>query len=416
MSKSLVSAVTVALVLVGGYSVVAVAADVAPTAKAPTVSKAAQKPLKAAQEAAQAKKYDEAIAKAQEALALPTKTAYDSYVAYQLLAFAYARKGNNAEAAKAMESELGTGLASQADQNQIYKALSSVAYQQGNYPKAAEYGNQLIKGGGADAETYTTVAQAYYLQQKYKDACKFLNEYIGDQEKRGQTPKEQSLQLLANSCERANDIPAATAGQEKLVMYYSKPSYWNGLLYAVLRAQGITDRQTLNVYRLMQDTKTLSQASDYTEMAQLAMEAGTPGEAQKVLEQGFAANAFTEQRLKDRNQRLLDAAKKASATDQATLARSEVEAKAAKTGDADVALGSAYLSYGQNDKALEALSRGVGKGGLKSPAESQIMLGIAQLRSGNKAEAQKTFKAVKSDDATWARIARLWYLNAMNGS
>ena len=124
-------------------------------------------------------------------------------------------------------------------------------------------------------------------------------------------------------------------------------------------------------------------------MAQLAMEAGTPGEAQKVLEQGFAANVFTEQRVKERNQRLLDAAKKAAVTDQATLAKSEVEAKAAKTGDADVALGSAYLSYGQNDKAVEALSRGVGKGGLKSPAEAQIMLGIAQLRSGNKEEARQ---------------------------
>jgi tetratricopeptide (TPR) repeat protein len=412
MSKSLISAVTVALVLAGGCPVVAVAADAAPTAKAPTVSKAAQKPLKAAQDAAQAKKYDEAIAKANEALALPNKTAYDSYIAYQLLAFAYARKGNNAEAAKAMEAELATGLTSQADQNQIYKALASVAYQQGNYAKSAEYGNLLIKGGGADPETYTTVAQSYYLQQKYKEACKFLNEYVGDLEKRGQTPKEQSLQLTANSCEKAGDIPSATTGQEKLVVYYPKPAYWNGLLYSVLRTQGITDRQTLNVYRLMQDTKTLAQPSDYTEMAQLAMEAGTPGEAQKVLEQGFAANVFTDQRVKDRTQRLLEAAKKTATADQATLAKSEAEAKAAKTGDADVALGTAYLSYGQNDKALEALNRGVGKGGLKSPAEAQIMQGIAQLRSGNKAEAQKTFKSVKSDDATWARIAKLWALNA----
>jgi len=89
-----------------------------------------------------------------------------------------------------------------------------------------------------------------------------------------------------------------------------------------------------------------------------------------------------------------------------------VEAKAANTGEADVALGSAYLSYGQNDKALEAFTRGIGKGGLKNPAEAQIMQGIAQLRSGNKAEAQKTFKGVKSDDAIWARIAKLWALDA----
>ncbi len=161
----------------------------------------------------------------------------------------------------------------------------------------------------------------------------------------------------------------------------------------MLRTQGITDRQTLNVYRLMQDTKTLAQPSDYTEMAQLAIDAGTPGEAQKVLEQGFAANVFTEQRAKERNQRLLEAAKKAAATDQATLAKSEAEAKAAKTGDADVALGSAYLSYGQNDKALEALTRGIGKGGLKNSGRSaRSCWALRSCAAATRPRRMKTFK------------------------
>jgi tetratricopeptide (TPR) repeat protein len=405
MSKSLLSAIALGLVLACGVTVSTTAAE------KQTVSKAAQKPLKAAQDAMKAQKYDEAIARSNEALALPGKTAFDAYVSYQVLVFSYLKKGNPAEAAKAMEAELATGLTTPAEEATINKALASIAYQQQNYAKAAEQYNKLIKSGNGDAESYTMVAQSYYLMKNYKDACKFLADYVGDLEKRGQSPKEQTIQLYANSCEKSGDNAAATVGQEKLVMYYPKPAYWNGLLYSVLRTQGINDRQTLNVYRLMQDTKTLAQPSDYTEMAQLAMDAGLPGEAQKVLEQGFAANVFTEQRAKERNQRLLEAAKKAAAADQPTLAKSEVEAKAAKTGDADAALGGAYLSYGQNDKALEALTRGVGKGGLKTP-EGQIMLGIAQLRSGNKPEAVKTFKSVKSDDATWARIAKLWALNA----
>jgi tetratricopeptide (TPR) repeat protein len=406
MSKSLLSAIALGLVLAGGYSVSTQAAE------KPTVSKAAQKPLKAAQDAMKAKKYDEAIARCNEALALPNKTTFDAYVSYQVLVFSYLQKKDNAEAAKAMEGQLATGLSTPAEEATINKALASIAYQQGNYAKAAEQYNKLIKSGQGDAESYTMVAQSYYLMKNYKDACKFLTEYVGDQEKRGQTPKEQTIQLYANSCEKAGDMPAATVGQEKLVMYYPKPNYWNGLLYTVLRTQGITDRQTLHVYRLMQETKTLAQASDYSEMAQLAIESGTPGEAQKVLEQGFAANIFTEQRLKERNQRLLDAAKKAAAADQVTLPKVEAEAKASKTGDADVALGNAFLSYGQNDKALEALNRGIGKGGIKNLAEAQILLGIAQVRSGNKDDARKTFKSVKSDDATWSRIAKLWALDA----
>jgi tetratricopeptide (TPR) repeat protein len=410
MSKSLLSAVVVAVALVcAGNPASSFAGE---PAEKPMVSKAASKPLKGAQDAVNAKKYDEAIAKAQEALALPNKTPFDTHVSYQMLGFAYARKGNNAEAAKYMELQLDTGFATQAEQNTITKALASVAYQQKDYAKAIDFGNRLIKGGGGDADTYTLVAQSYYLQQKYKESAKFLGDYISDQERRGVTPKEQSLQLVANSCEKGGDMAGATSALEKLVMYYPKPSYWNNLLYAVMRTEGISDRQTLNVYRLMQDTKTLSQASDYTEMAQLAIEGGTPGEAQKVLEEGFAAKVFEEQRVKDRNTRLLESAKKASATDQASLPKLDTEARAAKTGDADVALGSAYLSYGQNDKALEAITRGIGKGGLKNPEEAQILQGIAQLRAGNKTEAQKSFKAVKSTNATWARLAKLWTLNA----
>ena len=377
----------------------------------PTVSKA-REALKASQDAATAKNYDEAIAKAQEGLALSGATAYDKYVANQLLAFAYARKGNNNEAARAMEAQLDSGFASAAEQNTILKALASVAYQQKNYAKSVDMSQRLIKNGGADADTYTLIAQSYYLQEKYKDAAKFLGDYVAGQENRGQQPKEQSLQLISDSYLKMGDNAQATATLEKLVRYYPKPSYWNNLLYTMMRADGITDRHTLHIYRLMQDTGTLKQASDYTEMAQIAMDQGTPGEAVTVLEAGVAAKVFEDKATQDRNQRLLDAAKKAASTDRASLAKFETEAKASKTGEADIALGRGYLSYGMNDKAAEALARGISKGGVKSMEDAQILLGVAQLRIKNNAEALKTFGGVKSADDKYERIAKLWALHA----
>lgn len=194
--------------------------------------------------------------------------------------------------------------------------------------------------------------------------------------------------------------------------YYPKPVYWNNLLYTMMKADGLNDRHTLNIYRLMQDTGTLKQASDYTEMAQIAIDQGTPGEAVTVLEAGIAANVFEDKNSKDRTQRLLDAAKKAAASDKAGLAQFEAEAKAASTGDADVALGSGYLSYGMTAQAVEALSRGISKGGLKQPVEAQLLLGIAQLRDKDKSDAQKTFNSVKTDDPNYSRLAKLWALHA----
>jgi hypothetical protein len=377
-----------------------------------TVSKNAAKPLKAANDALQAKKYDESLAKLQEAKAVQGLTAYDKYVIAQLEAPAYARKGNYAEAGKAMEAQLESGFASPADQTNLAKSLSTVYYQLKNYPKSVEYGERAIKSGAGDGDTYTLVAQSYYLQSKYQDTIKFLNTYISDQEKRGQTPKEQTLQLVSESYIKLNNNEGSTATLEKLVSYYPKPNYWNNLLYVLMRAEGNSDLITLNIYRLMLDTNTLKQASDYTEMAQLSLERGTPCEAQRVIEKGVAENVFTEQRDKDRNTRLLESSKKACATDQSTLAKFETEAKAAATGEADVRLGQAYLSFDQYDKAVEAIQRGIGKGGVKSPEEAQILLGIAQLKRKNSDEAQKAFKAVKGGDAKLTRLANLWALHA----
>ena len=407
MSKSLVRAVVAAVVLgFGSHAVITVAAE-----EKPKYSKAASKPLKAASDALTAKKYSEVIAKSLEVLALPEKNATDAFLANQMLAFAYLQQGNTTEAAKAWEAQLDSGMVAPADQKSILKNLTTIAYQKKDYAKAIELGQRLIRNGGAESETYTLVAQSYYLQERYREAAKFINEFVGDQERRGQTPREQTLQLLNTSYERISDTHGTSNTLEKLVMYYPKPSYWNGLLYNLMRADGVSDRHILNIFRLMQATDTLSRGSDYTEFAQLAIEAGVPGEAKTVLELGMSRNAF-DANMKDRNQRLLDAAKKSAITDQASLVKFDTEAKAARTGDPDVALGRGYLSYGMNDKAVEALTRGIGKGGLKTPDEAQLLLGVALLRSGNKAEALKIFKSVKTADTVNQRLAKLWSLHA----
>jgi tetratricopeptide (TPR) repeat protein len=410
MSKYSFTAIALAAVLaVGSYGV-------APAALAgqdkPTVSRAASKPLKEAQEAAQAKNYDLSIAKAKEALALPNKTPYDTFVSNQMLAFAYARQGNNAAAAQAMEAQLDSGFTSAQDQATIMKALASVAYQQKDYAKSAEFGQRMIKAGTADAEMYTLIAQSYYLQGNYKQAAGFLSVYVIDQERRGVTPKEQSLQLIVDSYSKMGDNTSATNWLEKMVGYYPKPNYWNNLLYTMIRSDGNTDRHTLNIYRLMQDTKTLKQGTDYTEMAQIALDQGTPGEAVTVIEQGMAAGAFEDKASKDRNQRLLDSARKAATTDKAGMAKFEAEARSAKTGDADIALGRGFLSYGMNDKAEEAFARGIGKGVSKNLDEAQMLLGISQLRQGKKDQSVATFKGIKTTDATFQRLAKLWSLHA----
>jgi tetratricopeptide (TPR) repeat protein len=377
------------------------------------VSKDLAKPLKAAQDALQAKKYPDALAKLKEAESNPKKTPYDEHVINVLAGSAYARTNDYQSAEKAFEAQANDGFTEQSELPRIVKATAQINYQLKNYDKAIEFGNRAIKGGYGDEEVNVIVGQSYYLKGDYKGTLKFFEPIVESDIKAGRTPKDQSLQLIMSSCVKTDDSACTTKALEKLVTYYPKPDYWKDLLYTLQqdRTQTQSDKNTLQLYRLMSEVDVLARADDYTEMAQLAMEQGSPGEAQHILEKGFQKGVFPDQRTKDKNQRLLDQAKKAAAADEAALPKIEKDADAAPTGDKDVGVGLAYLGYLQYDKATDLLTKGLTKGGVKSEAEARLLLGIAQLKGGHKDDAVKSFHAVKGDP-TLERLANLWSLHA----
>jgi tetratricopeptide (TPR) repeat protein len=379
-----------------------------------TVSKVAAKPLKAAKDAMDAKKYQEALTRLKEVQAIPGKTPYDEHLMNEMFGYVYSKTNQYAEAAKVLETDLDSGSLTGGEVPKRVRQLLQINYQLKNYDKVIALGDRSIKGGYADDEYYTWVGQAYYLKGDYKGAAKFIDAYITNQVKAGKKPKEQLLIIVQNSCTKTGDTDCMQRVLERLVSYYPKPAYWQNLVDAIYKSQqsqSSSEQNLLQVYRLSAAVDVLARASDYTEYAQLALEAGSPGEAQAILEKGFAKKAFTEKRDIDRNQRLLESAKKQAESSQANLAKTAAEAAAAKTGDKDVALGVAYLGYQQYDKAAEALSRGLAKPGVPNPAEARLSLGIAELGAGHKDEARKAFKAVKGN-ATLERLANLWSLHA----
>jgi tetratricopeptide (TPR) repeat protein len=375
------------------------------------VSKDLAPTLKAANDALQAKKYPDALAKLKEAEGNSKKTPYDQHIINELAGVAYAKTNNYAEASKAFEAEINDGFLDEKEVPGRVKAVAQMNYQLKNYDKAIEYGNRAIKGGFADDEMKTLVGQSYYLKGDFKGTLKFYDDIIAQQIKAGQTPKDEPLQLALSACVKLNDSECTTRELERLVEYHPKPEYWQNLLYSVRSAPNLGDRNTLQVYRLMYELDVLKDPSDYTEMAQLAIEQGNPGEAQHVLEKGLQKGVFADARTKDKNQRLLESAKKAAQADQASLAKVEADANASATGDKNIGVGLAYLGYEQYDKALDQMNKGVTKGGVRNEAEAKLLLGIAQLKAGKKDDAAKSFKAVKGD-ANLERVAELWALHA----
>jgi tetratricopeptide (TPR) repeat protein len=382
----------------------ALAAD---QAKAPAVSAALQKPLAEIQALLKDNKFPEAIDKLHTADGLAGKTPYDQHMINQMTAYACSKSNDVPCVAKALQGQIDDGFSSAEDNQKYTRAVGLAGYQAKDYDKAIEYGNRAIKGGFATDETYGTVGASYYLKDDFKDAIQLEEAHIADVVKKGQTPKADDLNVYLSSCAKAKDDACIAKGLEYQVTYYPKPQTWGEIL-SLVRPKG--DLETLQTYRLMADVGTMSNADEYIDMARTAMGRGSPGDAQHALQMGTEAGAFTGGKSAEA-QKLLAQANKAAATDQTSLPRVEQEANAAAGGMNNAGAGLAYLGYQQYDKAAEQLAKAVSKGGLKNEADTRLNLGIAQLKSGRKDDAVKTFQSVHGSPAM-ERLASLWVIHA----
>jgi len=381
------------------------------SADEPTVSRELAKPLKAVQDAMTAKQYADAIAKAKEANAIASKTPYDQYIINEFMLAAYAGAGNYAEAADKIEANQGSQYTPANVKAQRVKTLMALYYQLKNWSKVLEYGAQARSNGDSSTDTLQLIANANYLLGKYKEAMAAMQEIVNRADDNGGRPEEKSLRFVWDCANKLNDQNVAGRTVEKLITYYPKPDYWQYAIIPMLQNKGTDDRLSLNIFRLASDVGVLQRGADFVEAAQIALDQGNPGEAYAFMQVAQSKNLFSEQRDKDRAQRVTDMAKTRAAADRASMAKNEQVANGLPSGDLLVSLGAAYIGFGEADKAEGLISRGITKGNLKYADEANLLLGIAQLKQKKSDDARKAFGKVPAD-SKYSRLAKLWALRA----
>jgi tetratricopeptide (TPR) repeat protein len=375
------------------------------------MTKKVDKPLLDAQKARGEKNWDQVIAKVNEAEAVPVeKSAFDMFWIREFRGIANVNLKKYPEALNDLAPGFDSPCMEAVDKPARAKLIMQLAFQSKDYPKAIEFGKKAQELNPSDPEIGVYLANAYYIANDFENTRTVSAAAIKQLEDSGKVPEETLYRILQSACLNLKDNDCVVAQIEKLVIHYPKPSYWTDLINSLLRVSS-NDKELLNVLRLSDGVDVMKEGSQYTEMAQLALGQGLPGEAQAILEKGQQKGMFTVAREKDLATRILADAKQAAALDKSTLEKQDASARAKPTGEADVKLGAAYLSYGQNDKAIEAIQRGIGKGGVKSPDEAGLLLGIAYMRSNNKPEAIKAFQTVKQSPAM-TRIAKMWLISA----
>ena len=347
------------------------------------VSAKVGKPLQEAQQLAAKSDWKAAMAKVNEAEAVPGKTAEENKVIAQMKEYIAVKSGDTSTPAGA-------------------KAKFANDYNARKYKDVIEDSEALKKNNVLDANSMQIVAQAYYLSGDKQGCLKYIKNNFGA------NPGDTTLELQMRCAYDAGDEVTQRQALETLVAHTGKPEYWNDLLKMSERGQGMRDHDTLDVYRLKLLTGTISGKDEYTTLAQLALQLGFPAEAEAVIEKAQAANLLKD----DRSNKLLALAKTQAAANAANMAKNLAAAQAAPKGDALVKLGEDQWGQGKAKDAVATIKAGIAKG-VDDKNNAQIRLGMALISAGQKAEAQKALDTVKGPDTDKSvMVAHLWSLYA----
>lgn len=364
------------------------------------------RPLQQAAELIKAGKGREALAKVREAEAVPNRTPAEQLTLDRMKAAAAQRAGDPAAALQALESL--HPRTSGAEAGQIAEQIASSYAQSKNIPKASEWAARAQQAGNNSASLKQLQAYLQGASGDYAAVARDAAAAVAAAEQAGRKPDEGELLRLADAQQRSGNAAGQIATLEKLLANYPKKDYWSALLARLPRKPNFGDRFALDVLRLRLATGTLSKGEDFMEMAQLALQAGLPFEAVRIVDQGFSSKALGSGPEADRHKRLRDLAQKKSEEAKSAMAAQASEAASQKTGDDLVRVGYALVSQGDADKGIALIEQGIAKGGLKRPEDAKLRLGMAQL-SRNKARAAQTLRGVGGNDGA-ADIARLWII------
>lgn len=308
---------------------------------------------------------------------------------------------------------------------QVYQTKGYVYAQSDRFAEAAKYFKLCVDLNalplGPTLSTMFSLAQVYVAQEKYAESVPYIQDFIfnkGDQVNNsayfffGQVwaqlkqvdraifwvekaiaaeakPKESWLRLVVALYYQKKDYPKAAATLEKLIQQVpNKASYWKQLS-SVYVAMDQEDK-ALATIEVAYKNKLVVEEKDIVHLARLSVYRGVPYKAAHYISEGLKAGKV--EKTHKNYQVLVDAYIQAREMDLALKALQEA-APLAPDGETYVRQGQIYLEKESYKDSIEALKKGIAKGGLKKPGLAYLALGIAQYESGSKQSSLETFRS-----------------------
>ena len=376
------------------------------------ISRSIAREMTAAQAALQTGRWEDALTYLDAADDVSHVTQFDKKTIYDFRGFAHTKLNRLKEAQTDYARALATGEYSREEAQKATHLLFQLSAGTQEYATAVSYGMQLQASGMASTEDLGVIAQILYLQKDCRQSVLWADKAVASAREFGATPKENWYQFKLQCAADAVDNAAMASALMDLVRLTNKTNYWNTLL-RIWRQDERDDHNLLMIYRVMYATHSMSNASDYIEMAQLLADAKLPGEGLAVVDSAISSGLISDS-IRERASHLRDSLQARAEIDKADMSSGRVETEAAQspTGDSSVGLGQLYYGFGDFQHAITTITEGLHKGDARRAFDAYVYLALSQAAMGNAESAKDTLGLIKSVPGINRRMVDLWQLYA----
>lgn len=315
--------------------------------------------------------------------------------------------------AQALGQMLDSGLTPADKVGQFSAAAAETELGAKNYDAAIARSQAAIQAGYKPEQVNVTLAQAYFgkagtagasvepgrgFNQKGLTALRTAADAI---KATGQPVPAQWYQIGVSRAV-ASKLPEVTDWAKMAYEADPKGENLRTLIRLFQQANpAISNRENLDVLRLMATSNGLVVAGDFTEYAEMASKTGIYGEVKSAIDAGRTKGVLNASQGGD----IYQQANARIASDKSSLGVAEADARKGANGKIAAATGDAYLGYGDYAKAAAMFELATQKGGVDAD-EINTRLGIAKARSGDFAGAKTAFQSVQG--GARKQIAGLW--------
>lgn len=254
-------------------------------------------------------------------------------------------------------------------------------------------------------EPYILKAQMHYHLNDYKTMIPTIETAMDVARARDKPIKEDWYGLLNFAYFNEENYAKVRDIQKILLQNWPKARYWKSLAGAYTELG--EDQKLIYAYDAAFTQGMLEKGTEFVTMAQLFLQAEVPYKAATLLQEKMDAGIVEKN---EKNYRLLSQSWMLAQEDNKAIPALKSAAALSNNGEVDARLANSFLNIGEYGECVTAARTAIRKGGLKSPDNIQISLGMCLYNQRKYAESKAAFREAakvpraQRTSAQWIRV------------